>query len=469
MCDGIAAELDGIDIGDERLNKRSRLIIEALSANPEASCNAACGGWDETLAAYRFFDNKSVRPEDILKPHLEATKRRMREHPVVLIDQDTTELDYSDHPPTDARCLNKENRRGLYDHTHLAVTPGGLSQGVVGVEYFDRDPAELGKSKERSKLPIQEKESMRWLTGYRLACELSRACPQTQIVSIADREADLYDIFMDAEQQAKEHVQSADFIIRAKIKRSTPERDPEAGPHAYKKVRDEVSQSALRATQIVELPRTPKRAARQAKLEVRAITVTVKPPHDRRGLPTVTYNVVLVEEVEGPGDGTDVSWLLITSLPIETLAEIQLVIDYYVARWTIEVFFRVFKTGCQVEKIQLETLPRLKNCLAFYKIIAWRIMYLTYLNRECPTLPCDVMFDDCEWKSVWRVVTKRKLPLRPPTLGEFMCLLTQLGGYNNRRRESPPGPLPVWVGIRRMTDLATAWIIFGPGAEKTYV
>ena len=463
MCEGIAAELDGIDLGDIRLNQRSQQIIDSLSANPEASINAACAGWNETFAAYRFFDNGSIRPEDILKPHTEATQRRIREQPVVLIAQDTTELDYTDHPPADARCLNTKDRFGLYDHTHLAVTPSGLSLGVVGVEYFDRDEEGLGKSKERSKLPIEEKESFRWLTGYRLAGEISRDCPETQIVSIADREADLYDIFMEAEKQADEHAQAADFIIRAKIPRSLPERDPEAGPHAYKKVRDEVSNSELRSTQVIDLPRTPKRAARTAKLEVRAIRVTVKPPHDRPYLPKVSYHVVLVEEVDGPGDGTDVSWLLITSLPIDTLAEVQRVIDYYVARWTIEVFFRVFKTGCQVEKIQLETLPRLKNCLAFYKIIAWRIMYLTYLNRECPTLPCDVVFDDCEWKSVWRVVTRTALPGTPPTLSEFMRLLTQLGGYNNRKTESPAGPQPVWSGIRRMTDLATAWMTFGPG------
>ena len=469
MCEGIASELEGIDLGDKRLNQRSQHIIEALSANPEASINSACDGLNDTLAAYRFFDNKSIQWDDILKPHAEATKSRIKEHSVVTIVQDTTELDYSDHPPTDARCLNKENRLGLYDHTHLAVTPNGLNLGVIGVEYFDRDEEGLGKSKERSKLPIEEKESFRWLTGYRLACKLARDCPATQIVSVADREADLYDIFMEAEKQAKEHPRSADLIIRAKIKRSLPERDPETGPHAYKKVRDEVSNSELRATQTIDLPRTPKRAARQAKLEVRAIRVTVKPPHERSCLPTVTYNVVLVEEVNGPDDGTDVSWLLITSLPIDRFEDIQLVIDYYVARWTIEVFFRVFKTGCQVEKIQLETLSRLKNCLAFYKIIAWRIMYLTQMNRECPTLPCDTMFDDCEWMSVWRVVTKTEVPKIPPTLSEFMCLLTQLGGYNNRRNETPPGPQPVWVGIRRMTDLATAWMVFGPGAEKTYV
>lgn len=463
MCKEISSELEGIDLGDNRLNKRSQCIIEALSNNPEASCNSACDGWNDTLGAYRFFDNKSVQPEAILEPHLEATKRRMREHPVVLIVQDTTELDYSDHPPKDAQCLNQENRLGIYDHTHLAVTPNGLSLGVVGVEYFDRDKEGLGNSKERSKLPIEEKESLRWLTGYRLACKLARDCPESQIVSVADREADLYDIFMEAEKQAAEHSRSADFIIRAKIKRSLQKRDPEVGPHAYKKVRDEVSNSELRATQIIDLPRTPKRTARQAKLEVRAIRVTVKPPHERSSLPMVTYNVVLVEEVDGPNDGTDVSWLLITSLPIDTFKDIQLVIDYYVARWTIEVFFRVFKTGCKVEKIQLETLSRLKNCLAFYKIIAWRIMYLTQMNRECPSLPCDAVFDDCEWMSVWRVVTKTLLPQKTPTLSEFMPLLTQLGGYNNRKTEAPPGPQTVWVGIRRMTDLAIAWMTFGPG------
>jgi len=469
MSEGIVAELDGIDLGDKRLNDRSRAVIDALYVNPEASCNAACDGWSDTLAAYRFFDNKAVEPEEILRPHIEATKRRMQEHEVVVIAQDTTELDYTDHPPQDARCLNKENRLGLYDHTHLAVTPSGLSLGVVGVEYFDREAEGLGHSKQRSKLPIEEKESLRWLTGYRLACELARDCPTTQVVSVADREADLYDIFMEAEKQAAEQPHSADFIIRAKIPRSLPERDPEAGARAYKKVRDEVSKSELRATQMVELPRTPKREARQAKLEVRAIQVTVKPPHARSSLPAVTYNVVLVEEVDGPGDGTDVSWLLTTSLPIETFAQIQRVIDYYVARWVIEVFFRVFKTGCKVEEIQLETLPRLKNCLAFYKIIAWRIMYLTQLNRECPELPCDVVFDDCEWKSVWCVVTQQELPPTVPTLSEFMRLLTQLGGYNNRRTEAPSGPQPVWVGIRRMVDLATAWLTFGPGAQKSCV
>ena len=115
-----------------------------------------------------------------------------------------------------------------------------------------------------------------------------------------------------------------------------------------------------------------------------------------------------------------------------------------------------------MESIQLETNARLNRCLAFYEIIAWRILYLTYLNRTCPELPCTAVFADCEWKPVWRVVTQSPLPENPPKLAKFMQLLTQLGGYNNRAKERPAGPLPLWVGIRRMTDFATAWLTFGP-------
>lgn len=459
MGEGIINELEGVDLGDKRLNRRSKVIVEALAVNPESSINAACDGWSDTLAAYRFFDNDAISPEQILQPHRAATERRMHEHPVVLIVQDTTELDYTNHPPEDARCLNVDNRFGLYLHSHLAVTPDKLCLGVVGTEFFDRAPESLGLSDDRDRLPIEEKESFRWLKGYRLACDLVAACPQTQIINVADRESDIYEIFLEAQQHVGPR---ADYIIRAKDNRCTPKRDPAGGPYTYLKVRDEVSRSNLLTTRTIDLSQTPKRAARQAVLEIRAITVVVKPPHVRGNRPCVTHNVVLVEEVNGPGDGTDVSWLLITTLPIETVDQILNVIDYYVARWTVEIYFRTLKTGCRVEEIQLETTIRLKRCLAFYQIIAWRVLHLTYLNRTTPTLPCTAVFTDSEWKSVWSVVTKRPVPKKPPLLCEMMQLLAQLGGYNNRATEAPAGPQTIWCGIRRMVDFSTAWLVFGP-------
>ena len=461
MCEGIAAELNGIDLGDKRLEKRCVKILEALAADPEASVNAAMRGWPETNAAYRFFQNPSVTPEAILAPHIEATKQRIAEEPVVLILQDTTELDFSKHPPRDAKCLNKDTRHGLYDHTHLAVTPDRLCLGVVGQEQFAREPESLGKTDERVNWPIEEKESFRWLTGYRLASDLAGVHPNTQVVSIADREADIYDIFVEAER----HPSPAEFVIRAKEPRCTPDLVPGGGRAEYQKVTDLVRASKLRSRKTVDLPKTPKREARQAVLEIRATRVTLKPPHARSGLPQVAMNVVLAEEVNGPGDGTDVSWRLLTSLPIGTLEDVLRVVDYYATRWCIEVYFRTLKAGCRVEEMQLETVDRVRNCLAFYKIVAWRVLQLTHLHRECPTLPCTAVFDDAEWKSVWRITTRKALPKAVPSLAEFVPLLASLGGYNCRAGDPPPGPQALWIGIRRMTDFALAWLAFGPQEE----
>jgi hypothetical protein len=471
MSGRIADELAGIDLGDKRLNQRSVKIIEALSADPAASINASFEKWSDTLAAYRLFDNHGVTAEAILKPHYEATMARIAQEPVVLIVQDTTELDFTNHPPTDAGCLNKTDRFGLYDHTHLAVTPTGLALGVVGARTFDRAPESLGKNRERRPLPIEEKESFRWLEGYRLASNVSEHCPQTQIVNVADREADIYDIFMEA--QGEPEATRADFVIRSKEYRSINERIPpsEHGTRnaVYRKFRDDVSASPVRIRMTITLPRTPKRAAREAEVEIRAKPLTLRHPKNRRGLPDVPCCVVNVQEVSIPEDGDPpVEWWLITSLPVETIDDIQRVIDYYKARWTIEVYFRILKTGCKVEDIQLETTSRLKNSLAFYQIIAWRVLYLTFLNRECSDMACTAVFEDYEWQPVWRITTKTELPAEPPTLSEFMALLSSLGGYNNRATEQPPGPQSIWIGLRRMVDFARAWLTFGPPTH-TYV
>ena len=461
MLSGIQAEFAGIDLGDKRLNRRAQLLLETLAADPAASINAACDGWAETQGAYRLMDNAGVQPEKVLQPHAAATRQRIGREEVVLIVQDTTELDFTSHPTKDAGVLNRETRFGFYDHSHIAFTPQRLCLGVLQADFFSRTPESLGKSAERQANPIEEKESFRWLEGYRLACQVAAEHPATQIVSVADCECDIYDIFV----AAQEHATPAEFVIRARVERSLPERDPEAGGWAFKKVREQVASSKLLTTREIDLPQTPQRKARTAFLEVRAVCVTVKPPHARGHLPQVTYNAVLVEEINGPNDGTDVSWLLLTSLPITTVEEVLKVLDYYTGRWPIEVFFRVYKTGCRVEDILLETNHRLKNALMFYKVIAWRVMYVTFMGRECPDLPCDAMSADVEWKPVWRILSKEPLPKTAPPLKEFIPLLAQLGGYNRRKTDRPPGPQAIWVGIRRMTDFSLAWQAFGPNGE----
>lgn len=466
MCEGIALELNGIDLGDKRLNRRSVEIIVALARDPQSSINGSNETWAESQATFRFFSNESVTPEAILLLHLQATLARAREHSLVVIAQDTTELDLTAHPPHDAKNLDKDNRYGLYDHTYLATTLDGLALGVVGGEQFDRTPDTLGKANERGTLPIEEKESMRWLTGYRVANQVATECPDTRIVSVADREGDIYDILVEEASLRSQPGGRADFVIRSRTDRRLTERDLELGGANFLSVRNTVEQSPLLCSYVLDLPTTSKRDARRAVIELRALTVLIKPPHARPHLPAIKLQVVSAKEVGGPEDNTDVNWLLLTSLPINTLEDVRTVVQCYQSRWTIEVFFRTLKTGCKVEDIQLEKIARFKRSLAFYKIIAARIMYLTHLNRIEPEKSCACVFAESEWKSVWRIVTKKKLPRKPPTLGEFMKLLASLGGYNNRSIDGPPGTQVIWIGLRRMLDFARAWLEFGPDARK---
>lgn len=464
MCQGIVEEFAGIDLGDKRLNDRSRTILSALSASPQASINAACGEWKDTMGCYRFMENDNVPPEALLAPHRDCTLRRIDQEATVLILQDTTELDFSDHPAEDSGVLDREYRKGWYDHTHLACTPDGKCLGVVKVDLFDRTAESLGRTTERRNLPLEEKESYRWLEGYDTANEIQQQVPNTKIISVGDSESDIYDIYLRAASEES----NVDFIVRAKLARNTLERAPEQGKNAYVSVRDKVENSKLIATQCIELSRTPKRAARTAALEIRAKTVEVRPPHKRRQLAPVMLNVVSVIEVGRPADDpTAINWLLITSLPIDSLLEIQRVIDYYKARWHIEVYFRVLKSGCRVEDMQLKANIRRHRCLMFYKIIAWRILYLTYLGKKCPDLPCTAAFAEEEWKAAWTIVEDDPLPDNPPSINEFIPILAALGGFNRRTGDGDPGPQVIWMGLRRLADFALAWEKFRQNDDAT--
>jgi hypothetical protein len=465
----IEEELTGIDLGDQRLNKRCGRVLERLAADPQASINGACHGWAETHAAYQFFDHDAVDEHQILAPHRQATLQRMKSSPVVLLVQDTTELDYTriKGKLAGAGPLDKQYRRGFYDHVQVAFTPQRLCLGVMSMHLWARNDETFDTCKQRKYTPLEEKESYRWLEGYRNACQIAEELPTTQIVSISDREGDIYECFLEAEQPGPPR--RADWIIRASANRNLPERDPAAGNFCYCKLFDAIGKAPVLGKRIVRVPKTPKHKARKAKVTIRTQCIGLKPPHRAGGrLPDTAVNVVLVKE-ETPPDGEEpLVWLLLTSLPIDRFADVLRVIDYYACRWQIEVYFRVFKVGCKVEEIQLEKAERLRPCLSLYEIVAWRVLYVTMLGREVPELPCSALFTDEEWKSAWMICTDKVPPKRPPRLKVFLPMLAELGGYNGREHDGPPGPKALWIAVRRMADFALAWSTFGP-KEKTYV
>lgn len=462
----IAEELEGVDLGDRRLNARYAVLLDRLSQRPSLSIPAACEGWAETEAAYRFFNNPKVGPRKLLAPHRDRTIQRAAQQPVVLVAQDTTEVELTRKQEKVGGPLTDENRYGLHVHPYLVMTPERIPLGLLGAKLWARDPDDFHKRSQRRYKAIEEKESYRWLQGYRQACELAEACRDTQVVSVSDSEGDIYECF--AEAATEEGRPKADWIVRAcqdrRLQQPAGEKLYGAVAQSPVEKRLTIQVSARAALSGDGSRRRGARAARQATVRLQAASVTLKAPERPAGAkpPDLKVHAVLVREENPPGGEEPIEWLLLTSLPIDTVQEIERVVDFYCCRWEIEIYFRVLKSGCRVERRQLEATDRMTACFALYLIVAWRVMFVMMLGRQCPDVPCQAILSPEEWRAVYVIVQHQSPPERPPTLGEMIPLIAQLGGYLGRVHDGPPGPKAMWIGIQRMRDFALAWKTFGP-------
>jgi hypothetical protein len=465
-------EAASADFGDERLDKRMATLLSDLGSRPNQSISAACGGGRaETKAAYRFFDNDKVTFEEVLAPHIAGTKTRMAQEKLVLLVQDTTEIDLT-RPEKEVKGSGELDgtRRGMLLHEMQAFTPDGTPLGTAWAKEVNRTggvshASAAEKSHDRKLKQIEEKESFRWLAGLREARTIAQEMPEVQFVCIADSEADIYEVFAEPRGEQPVH-----WLVRACQDRAT------LGDRA-KGLRDEVlAKPVLYEVDLLIRGRTAKTAAedrarrqnretRRATVEVRAGTVTLRPPYrPQRKLPPVKVNVVIVHEPNPPAGETPVEWILVTTLPIYTPEMVRTVVEYYCVRWSVEIFFRTLKSGCRIEHRRLGHIERMLPCVALYLIVAWRVLFVCRMGRSCPEIDCEAIFEPSEWKAVWVAVKRRQPPAKPPRLGEMVHLIASLGGYIERR-DSEPGTQTLWIGLQRAYDLAWAWDAFGPGAH----
>ncbi len=466
MVDWSEVETRGADFGDARLDARFPTILKRLGDRPSVSIPAACGTLAATTAAYRFFDNPKTTPAAVLGPHAAATLGRMRAHPVVIVAQDTTELDLTRPAERVGGPLNDDTRWGLFAHPLLAMTPDRVPLGVLGADVWGRDPAAFArppaeKRRDRRAKPLAEKESGRWLDGYRQICAAADAVPGTTVIAVSDSEGDIYEC-LQAGQAG-----SAGFIIRACQDRAVlAEGQPQLFPtlactKALGRVRVRVSKR-LAATGDGRR-RTLPREARTANRTIRSARVRLRGPYRPGGkLADLDVNVVIAQEGRPPTGAEPIAWVLFTSQPVGTFAEAQRVLDYYACRWEIEIYFRTLKDGCRVEGLQFEHPDRYAVCLAVYLIVAWRVLHLLMWGRAEPGACCTAVLTAAEWQSVHVLAHGPGLPAEPPTLGEMVVLIAKLGGYLGRKADGPPGPKALWIGLQRMRDYAVAWTAFAP-------
>ncbi len=467
----VKEELEIADLGDERLDARFEMLLSALASRPNLSIPAACGGRAEMEAAYRFFDNDKVTFDKVLQPHVARTLQRLAEQKVGLLVQDSSEIDLT-RPEQEVAGVGDldGSRRGFLLHELQAFTPEGTPLGTVWAEIVNRtegvsQASAAAKAYENKHTPIEEKESLRWLTGMRQARALAQQVPGVQCVCVADSEADIYELFVEPRGEHPVH-----WLIRACQDRAL---ETDSGRH----LRDQVLTTAVlyqvellirgrkAKTAVEKRSRRQNRETRQAIVEVRAATVTLRPPwRFDRVLPAVTVNVVLVREPNPPAGEPPVEWILVTTLPIDAPEQVRRIVEYYCVRWCIELLFRTLKSGCRIERRRLEHLDRVLPCLALYLIAAWRTLFVCRMGRECPDADCEALFEPSEWKAVWVAVHQKKPPKQAPRLSEMVHLIARLGGYVERPK-SEPGAQTMWIGLQRMYDLAWAWDSFGPGAK----
>ena len=489
VSDWASAESVSADFGDERLDRRFAIIVSNFGNRPNLSIPAGCLGRAEMEATYRFTDNEQVTFEKILAPHRQCALARAAEHKVALFVQDTTEIDLTrpEQQVVGAGALDGSRRRGLFAHLVHVFSGDGTPLGTSAAQIINRteclkEPGRKGKKtkiqkeKERTQKPIEQKESMRWLDGLRSVREAAGKLPNTQCICIGDSEADIYELL--AEPREAAGGRPVDFIFRACRERALKMEPDNSAPAAEvpqaRYLREAVMATpALYTVQMLIRGRIAKtgldtkgrhqaRDSRQANLEVRAASVRLRPPYrpDRK-LPAVTVNVVIVREIGVPPGEVPVEWILLTTLPIDTLEQVKAVVDYYCTRWNIEILFRTLKSGCRIEQRRFEHVDRTERALGLYLIAAWRTMFVAWMGRECPDMDCEAIFEPSEWKAVWTATQRKTPPKKRPRLQEIVTLIAQLGGYVPRKN-SEPGTQTVWIGMQRMYDLALAWDAFGP-------
>lgn len=467
-----AKEFQDVNLPDKRLDVRLGKICESMSASPESPINQACCDWAETKAAYRFFSNKRVEPDDIMAAHHRKTASRIDGLDTVLAIQDTSYLVYSSHrattglgeiSATKGRHVERLVSKGLVMHACLAVTTSGLPLGLLDQNVFARKPkASTGRQRSNDTTPVEEKEIHRWISSLRNCGK--RPTGAARVVTVCDREADFYD-FLDAGVRS-----NSPMLVRAKVDRDVNKKSRYAEKDvvklwAFMDSREVAGTMEIDVAAKDSGKRGASREARKATLQVKTGAFLLSAPRNNvrnrtEALPSLSMQAIHAVETDPPADVEPVEWMLLTNLPVEGIEQALEMIRWYCLRWRIELFFKMLKSGFKILECRLGDAQRLKKYIAVMSVVAWRMMMLTYLARVDPNLRCDEVLSPQEWKPLYRKLYRKKsLPETPPTIKEAIILIAKLGGFLGRKGDRDPGMITIWRGWKRLADLSAGWYL----------
>ena len=447
-------ELAGCSFADERLNKRLHKLVAQIGSAMGQSIPLVCQDWANTKAAYRFFSNERVSESDILAGHFQSTRdRTVATDGPLLVLHDTTEFTYQ-RENTDAIGITKSINSGrdkagrlrshtvcgILMHSSLAVTTEGLPLGLAAIKFWTRKKfkgtAALKKKINPTRVPIEKKESIRWLENVQQSTALLG--DPGRCVHIGDRESDIYELFC-AAQDVGTH-----FLIRTCVDRLAGD-----GGHTIADEMDAIAVKGLHRIAVRDSNGDPDEAV----LEIRYRKLRVLPPIGKqKRYPALTLTVIHAEERGAPKNRKKIEWKLITDLPVNSRKEAIEKLEWYALRWKIEVFHKILKSGCKAEESKLRTAQRLTNLVSVFCILSWRVFWMTMLNRSAPGALPTLALTATEIAVLDRLVND-KPQARQKTLSHYLTKIARLGGYLARANDPPPGNTVMWRGLSRLTDI----------------
>lgn len=437
----LEGEFDNMEVNDKRIIDRTVKSIDTLVEHPCESIPAAFEDCGQTKAFYRLIKNDNFEASVLLECHRKRTIERIINEDTILQIQDTTELDFTTHKKTKGLGPygGNKNSRGLIMHSTLAVTPKGVTLGIMQMNIWARDIEKRGESKKSRKRPIEEKESYKWLQSM----DSSKGIPENvTVINVSDRDSDFCEYFCKGIKENKK------FLVRASHDRKIKDEDEKL----YSKVESMEEKGQI----IVNIPRDTRNnlSPRTAILSVRYMVMEiVLPPYLKKtyaDMPTIKINFVIVKEIDPPQGIEPIEWRLSTNLEVETLEDAALMVKYYVQRWKIERFHYILKSGCNVQSLQMEDAEHLIKTIAIYSIVAWILLWLVYESRERGDESCEIIFSEKEWKILSCIGKKKTTPQEEPlTLKESVLYIAKLGGFLGRKHDGEPGVKVIWKGLMK--------------------
>jgi hypothetical protein len=458
----IENELAGCSFRDGRHGKRLRKLLQQVAERIGGSIPWAGQDWANTKAAYRFFSNPRVSEEQILSGHFQATRNRIAANSaLVLMLHDTTEFTFRRNDTAPIGIMHKSYIRkdkkgrpvqytvcGVLMHSTLALTMEGVPLGLAAIKFWTRDEFKGCNALKRrinpTRVPIEKKESYRWLENLRQSTALSDH--PGRCIHIGDRESDIYELFCTA-QQLGTH-----FLVRTCVDRLTGD--------GTRTIAEEMKGVSIQGLHRIKL-RNQYGKLTHTMLEIRYCRLVVCPPIGKqKNYPKLILTVIHAQERGQPQGRQRIEWKLLTDLPVRSRREAIEKIEWYGQRWKVETFHKVLKSGCRAEESRLRTAERLVNLVAVLSILSWRIFWMTMIHRSESEAAPELVFTELELYLLDMLISDQADCRRPAkSLATYLLKLARLGGYLARVHDPPPGNKAIWRGLVRLTDIELGAII----------